>query len=243
MNVYANKKTYDLRYIDFDFKDELKLSALLGLLQESAGLSATELGFGYHALKAKGYGFIVVHTYCEFRRPIRLGDEVTVETWPLPPRHVIFERDYRVTGRGGEELAAVASRWCLVDLGSFSLLTPDKLGEANDRCPYRAEQAVVPPNWKIPHADGDEVRRFRVGCSVADHYLHVNNTHYADFFLDCFSMEELAARPVRAFRIAYAKQVKEGSEISFYRRDMGDSTVLEARTDGEPTTQFQLYFA
>ena len=150
MSAYANVKKYELRYSDFDFKDELKLSALLSLTQESAGASADELGFGYSDLKPRGLGFIVVHTYCEFRRPILLGDMLTVETWPLPPRHVIFERDYRVFGGKGEEVAALASRWCLVDLKDFTLTVPEALGEAHANCPYRAEKAVDVSVWKIP---------------------------------------------------------------------------------------------
>ena len=56
MEKYCNRKRYALRYSDFDFKDELSLFALLSLVQESAGASADELGFGYDALKKIGCG-------------------------------------------------------------------------------------------------------------------------------------------------------------------------------------------
>ena len=51
MSQYAHFKTYELRYSDFDYKDELRPSSLLGVVQESACLSADELGFGYADLK------------------------------------------------------------------------------------------------------------------------------------------------------------------------------------------------
>ncbi len=242
MSIYANVKNYELRYSDFDFKDELKLSALLALTQESAGASADELGFGYDDLKPKGLGFIVVHTYCEFRRPIALGDKLTVETWPLPPRHVIFERDYRVRDAKGEEVAALASRWCLVDLENFSLLMPEKLGEAHQKCPYRAEKSVEVPVWKIPKTDGEEVRRYVAVASDCDHYLHVNNARYADLFLDCFTMEELRSRKIGAFQIAYVKQVKEGASLVFTRKDEEGSSTLEAYADGELCSQFKVFY-
>ena len=125
--AYCNRKTYELRYSDFDFKDELTLTSLLALVQESACMSADELGFGYDDLRPLGYGFLVVNTYCKFLRPVRLGESVTIETWPLPPRHYVFERHYRVLS-GEEEVAALASRWFLVDMKTFSLLLPEKLG-------------------------------------------------------------------------------------------------------------------
>ena len=244
MGLYANFKQYPLRYSDFDFKDELKLSSLLSLAQESAGASADELGFGYSVLKPRSLGFLVVHTYCELRRAVGLGETLTVETWPLPPRHVIFERDYRVTDSAGSEVAAMASRWCLADLNTFSLLPPEALGSAHARCPYRDEKAVEVPKWKLPRiSQGDPVRSLHIENSHTDHYLHDNNAQYADFFLDCFSQEELKKRKISAFQIAYVKQLKAGDTADFFREDGERDCLLEARAGGELCTAMRLYFA
>ena len=237
---YCNRKTYELRYSDFDFKDELSLTSLLALVQESACLSANELGFGYDDLRPHNYGFLVVNTYCKFRRPVRLGETITVETWPLPPRHVIFERHYRVLSGEGE-VAALASRWCLVDMSNFALLLPDKLADVHARCPYRDEKTVEVPSWKIPKiAEGREVYRMRVGVSDCDHYMHANNTRYLDFFTDCFTMEEWGKRTISSFQISYAKQAKEGKEIVLLRQDFDGYSICEARSEGELLTQFRV---
>ncbi len=243
MEGYCNRKTYELRYSDFDFKDELTMTALLALVQESACRSADELGFGYDDLRPLNFGFLVVNTYCRLKRPIRLGENITIETWPLPPRHVIFERDYRVLS-GEEEVAAVASRWCLVDMGSFAMLTPDKMGEVHEKCPYRNEKTVEVPSWKIPKLteDAREVYTMQVRQSHCDHYMHANNTQYLDFFGDCFTMDELAARRISSFQISYQKQAKEGKELRLYRKDFDGYTVCEARADGELLTQFRVDF-
>lgn len=236
---YCHKKTYPLKWTDLDFKDEPKLSCLLSFAQEAAGSSADEIGFGYHDLLPKGLGFLVVATHCELFRAAKHGETLTVETWPLPPRHVIFERHYRI--KSGEEIiAALASRWCLVDLKDFSLCTPDVLGEIHENCPYNPEKSLEIKNWKIPKLNGAgcEALKIKVGNSHCDHYLHVNNTRYLDFFLDCFTMEELSARSVKSFRIAYNKQAKEGDTITVFRKDGGDGTsVLEAFSEGELITQ------
>ena len=243
MSEYCNTTSYYLPYSYFDFKDELKPSSLLDLAQEAATASADELGFGYADLKPEGYGFIIVNSYCEFRRPVMLGERITMQTWPLPPRRVFFERHYRALV-GDEEVAAVASRWCLVDLQSFSLLLPEAMGEAHTRCPYRAEKVVQPPAWKIPHVKyGKEIYRMRVGVSHCDHYLHANNAKYADFFFDCFTMDELRARKIKAFQITYGKQAKPGCELVLVREDTEDGAVCEVRCDGETLTQFRVWFA
>ena len=241
---YANFKSYELRYSDFDFRDALKPSALLSLVQESAAASADELGFGYKDLKPLGLGFITVATHCAYRRPVVLGDVLTIETWPLPPRHVIFERDYRVTNARGEEVAVLASRWCLVDLATFTMLPPERMGEAHARCPYRAEKSLEVTNWRLPRLSaGREVFRHTVRNSDCDHYLHANNAKYFDFFLDCFSMQELGGADIRGFQIAYAKQTKEDETLIFTREDSSGASALEARgEDGTLRTQFKLFY-
>ena len=45
--MYRHIKSFELRYTDVDAYDNLKLSSLLSFLEESACLSADELGFGY----------------------------------------------------------------------------------------------------------------------------------------------------------------------------------------------------
>lgn len=245
MSGYLHRRVYSLRYTDFDFADAFKLSSLLALVQEAACSSADELGFGYADLKPKNFGFLTVNTYCKLLHPVRIGDELTVETWPLPPRHVIFERDTRVKNQRGEEVALLASRWCLVDLKNFSLLPPEALGPAHAACPYNPERTVSPLSWKFKkfeEGEGREVSRIRVTPSKCDHYLHANNTYYADFFCDCFSFEELS-RPLDSFQIAYLKQAKPQKELVFFRKDEDFSSSLEARLDGELITQFRLNFA
>lgn len=244
MSVYCHKTDYKLRNSDFDFKDELKPSALLALTQESACLSGDELGFGYYDLQPKNFGFIIVNTYCEIDRPVSLGESLTVETWPLPPRHVIFERGYRVKSAGAT-VARLASRWCLVDLKDFSLLTPDKLGEVHTNCPYNPEKSVEVPCWKIPKLidRGEAAYALTVKNSVCDHYFHANNTRYADFFFDCFTMDELKDKKLLSFQIAYGKQAKENAEVRFYRRDGEEGvTRLEAYCGEELLSQCSVRF-
>ena len=244
MSNYRHTRQFDIRYSDSDFKDEVKLSALLSLVQEAACSSADELGFGYEALRSCGLGFLVVGTQCEFTAPVRLGETVTVETWPCPPRHAIFERDYRIKDAAGNELCALASRWCLFEFASGALRSEDALPAHKSDC-YNPEKSLSVASWKIPKiADGgEEVYRMKVCGSHCDHYMHANNARYADFFSDCFTMDELSARRVKGFAITYLRQAKEGEELVFVRKDCGNGVFLaEARHEGEPIAQFMMRF-
>lgn len=241
MSGYSFQKNFSVNYADCNFKDELRPSALLTYAQEVAGLSADELGFGYDDTIADRCGFFIVTTCCEIYKTIRPKDFLTVSTWPLPPRHAVFERDYEVK-REGERVAALASRWCLVDLDTQKLLPPERL-KAHATCPYRAEQTMT-PDWSLPRlrGEGEKVYSAVMRLSHCDHFRHVNNTKYADFFMDCFGEGELEQKRVKSFRISYVKQVKAGETLTFYRKDTGEGTALEARTDSEATTRFFVAF-
>ncbi len=242
MGIYSHQRKFTVRYSDVDSADELKPSAILSFAQEVAGTSADELGFGYQDIIPFGYGFLIVATYCEMKTPAHPTDVVCAETWPLPPRYVLFERDYRLTNEAGEEVAALASRWCLVDLKSGALLLPTVL-KAHETCPYRNEQSTSPV-WKIRKLgeEGREVYRLTAKANHFDHFHHVNNAKYADFFLDCFTEEELLKNRIKSFRITYSKQVKEGEEMVFYRSDSEGETIIELRVGGIVTTQFAVTF-
>ncbi len=242
MSDYCHEQKYKIRYSDVDFKDELKPSSVLSFAQETATTSADELGFGYEVLKKDNYAFVVVASSVEFVKPMRLGETITVQTWPLPPRLVIFERDYRFFNEQGEVCANMASRWCLINLNSFALLTPDRL-EAHARCPYRKEQTLSPV-WKVKKIEtrGEPCHRITVKNSHCDHYLHLNNAKYAELFFDCFGMDELSEREVKGLTVVYHKQIKEGSEIAFYRKDEQAQTYLEAYVGDELCTQCLITF-
>ena len=55
--MYRNIRKYDIRYTDVDFKDDIKLSSLMSVLEESACISADELGFGYADIAPRGHRF------------------------------------------------------------------------------------------------------------------------------------------------------------------------------------------
>lgn len=241
--MYRNIHTYDIRYTDVDFKDELKLSSLLSVLEESACYSADELGFGYDDISPKGIGFILANWYIELYRPIKLKEKLTVHTWPRTPKNTIFIRDFELYS-GKEKVGVGTTRWCMVDLATFSILpTSAFFGDGTNRG-YNDTHAVEFNSWRImPLKDGEKKYEKYVSYSDYDHYNHVNNTKYADMCLDAFSVQELENKHLEKVLITYVKQCKYGELIEFYRADEGNTSVIEGRVDGEPRVRVKFTFS
>ena len=239
--MYWHSKDYEIRYTDVDFNDNLKLSSLLSVMEQSACLSADELGFGYSVLQPKKLGFILVNWYIEFTKPVVLGDVLTIHTWPIKPKRLIVLRDFEFFV-GGEKVGAATSRWCLVDLNVFCMM-PSSAAFREDLV-YNDFRSIEMPTAKIPEIAGEEPSYSKfVSYSDYDHYNHANNTKYADFLLDAFSVDELAGKYVSKVRINYVKQSKYGERLEFFKQRQPDGGwVVEGRVDGELRTQMLAYF-
>jgi acyl-ACP thioesterase len=224
--VYANN--FQVKYCDVDFKDSLKISSALALMEEVACASAEELGFGYSFVKPKGYAFMVSNVCAEFIRPVPIGELVTVQTWPTPPSYVTFGREYRFVNAKGESLVNATSRWCLVDLKTNKILQ-SKTIENQDYTTYNTDKVLKAITWKISAFSCENKTpcfTLTIANSEYDHNMHVNNTRYADYCINCFKLSELATKSVKSFQISYLKQCKEGETLRFYREDMKNGEYI-----------------
>ena len=246
MEKYEHNQEFLIKYCDVDFKDEMKVSTTLAYLEEVACSSADELGFGYDFVKPRGYAFIVSNIYCEFIQPAKLGDTVRIKTWPTPPSHVVFGREYQIFSGSGELCTNASSRWCLIDLATAKLLKSDVI-DNQDYSTYNTTKLFDDLRWKIPTFKPEEGERkfiLTIANSEYDHNMHVNNTRYADYCLNCFSVDELSRMKLKRFMITYVKQVKENETLCFYRKKQDDGSYLAHgfNENGELVTQSQLWF-
>ncbi len=240
MELYEHKKEFTIKYCDSDFKDEMKLSVALALMEEVACSSADELGFGYAFVKPRGYAFMVTNVCMEFLRPITLGETVQVKTWPLPPTRATFGREYQFLSKGVVAINA-SSRWCLVDMKEGKLLL-SKAIDNQDYSTYNTTKLFENVVWKIPlfaPSEGELRYEMTVANSEYDHNMHVNNTRYADYCLNCFTIAELSEKKLKKFSITYAKQCKEGDVLRFYRKALEDGGYLVQGFNGQDETVVQ----
>lgn len=239
--MYKNIKTYDIRYTDVDFKDELKLSSLLSILEESACLSADELGFGYDDIAPRGIGFILVNWYIEIYRPMTLKDKLTVHTWPMKPKNTIVLREFEVYCNG-IKVCAATTRWCMIDLNNYAVLPTGVIFDGDTR-EYNEFRAIEHNSWRIPPIKNG-VKKYEkvVSASDYDHYFHVNNTKYADLCLDAFSVDELKDKSLGTVQITYVKQCKYGEKLEFFREDDGNVSAIEGRVGDEARVRMKVEF-
>ena len=239
--MYKNIKKYELRYTDVDAYDNLKLSSLLSFLEESACLSADELGFGYKDVAPRNIGFVLINIYVKLEKNIRLGDNFEIHTWPLKPKFGIFLRDFEIYC-GSEKVGVAVTRWCMIDVNTFKILPATAFFADCAFENYNTQRVSDFRDWKIAPLD-EEVEKLyskAVTFSDYDHYFHVNNTKYADYFLDLFSVDEHKNALFSPLQITYCKQCKIGEVLDFYRKDYDGYIIVEGRVENELRVQFKV---
>lgn len=244
MEQYIHRKQFDIRYCDVDFKDELKPSSVLAFLEDAASSSADELGFGYRFLIPNALAFMVTNVCCEFVRPISLWDNIHVATWPLPPTFVVFGREYQIFA-GEELLMSASSRWCLIDRKTGKIAQSKRI-ENQDYSTYNTSRALNVERWKLPIFDSND-GELRFSITIAnseyDHNMHVNNTRYADYCFNCFTIEELKAKRLKSFAISYVRQCFEGDVLRFYRFKAGEKVAVQGvNAQNEIVVQAEMLF-
>lgn len=240
--MYRNVKNYEIRYTDVDAFDNLKVSSLLSFLEESACSSADELGFGYADISPVNMGFVILNWFVEIYRPIKLGDKVCVHTWPIRPKFGMFSRDFEIYC-GDEKVGVCTTRWCMIDTESFSVLPASAFFDEKDFEDYNTERSVVYKVWKLSEiTEGEVAYEKNISYSDYDHYFHANNTKYADYMTDVFSLNDFNGKYIKSFQINYIKQCKIGEKLVFVKKYEDGFYRIDGKVNGEIRVQFKVFF-
>ena len=134
----------------------------------------------------------------------------------------------------------------MIDMKSGKIL-PSKAIDNQDYSTYNAARVLENVQWKIPafsREEGELKYSLTVANSEYDHNYHVNNTRYADYCFNCFTVAQLQEKKLKKFSISYLKQCKEGDVLSFYRKHLGEERYLVHgfNQKGEMVVQSQIEF-
>lgn len=200
-----------------DFQSQLKLSNLFLWLQDAASDHADSLGWGYDDLTRKEQAWVLSRIKVRFFDFPRLGDTVTVKTWPKGfQQKVFFMRDYLLTGEDGRQLAAATSAYLVIDTRTRRMVMPNTVG------------LVMPDNGGLSAIDEplehvtaveplQECYTVHAGYSMVDILGHVNNARYIDWITDCFSLEEIGAHCSGWLQVNFLNEVKPGESVTLFR--------------------------
>lgn len=228
------RHTYRIDTRDLDCFDRCRPGAVLGYLQDVAGLAAEDFGGANPQMIAKyRHCWMIARMQFTLKRPLRLHDALELHTWHRGGDGAVMYRDTDLIVDGeavGEALAA----WVLADLDTRALARMSAFPELQGTDGGALNRATRLRALRLP-GDLPEVERRALHYSDLDANSHVNNTRYADFLCDALALQ---TAPKNAFvskvQLNYLKECRAGETLLLKAGWQGDDGLVSGEgTDGE----------
>ena len=195
--------TFDsrIRFSESDSRGYLPLTGLLNYFQDASTFQSEDLGLGIEYTRERNLVWVLSAWQIVVERYPKLGEKVTVGTFPYDFKSFMGLRNFCMMDENGEYLAKANSVWSLLrtDNGKPSLPTEQMLSsyvlEEKLDMEYAPRKITLPEGGKVVDA-----------VTVKKHHLdtnhHVNNGQYVTIAIE-YLPENFVIRQMRA---EYKKQ-------------------------------------
>ena len=222
-----------IRTCDCDLSGQWRPSAVLEAMQEISGTHCALLGIGRDDLLKKGVVWVASRCELQMERYPRIGERITVRTFPRPVRLRFFPRYYLFLDAGGEVIGKAGTLWLLMDIhtrqaipaGEIAALLPDN---SDLPAPMPLPAAVGPLEGK------ESVSAYAPLYTDLDANGHVNNTRYADWLCNALGVDCMQKHQLRSLVLNYNAEVLPEHSLSLRLTQSGPLFRL-AVTRGEKT--------
>ena len=202
-------------------------ASLLRFAQDAAGDHCKKLGADWDTMAAKGLFWAVIRQRMEVTRLPKVGETVTVKTWPMPTTRVAYPRASVGLDEAGNELFKVMSLWVIMDMRTRAMIRPDKSGVDVQGVVLGGELAA-PAGLNFKDLPGETLRT--VGFTELDVNGHMNNARYLDWLCDLLPSDFHREHPMKAVTICYLNEALEGQQVSL-RWEKGDTLQVEGSVE------------
>ena len=235
-------KQFHIQTFETDAFQRLKLSRILAYLQEVAGDHSRLLGTGREELAVQNLFWAVLRHRVQITRLPKAGEDVTVETWPMPTTRTAFPRSAVAYDREGKELFRSISLWVLMDTARRGMVLPGKSGVHVEGL-LRGSELAVPGSLTPRSMQNQQCRQVRF--SDLDCNGHMNNCRYLDWAADTLPGSFHSAHSPREFSVRYLSEAREGEKIALFWEltQEGGLTVDAHRQTGDTQGEHSRVFS
>lgn len=201
-----------VRYSELNHQREiLSASSIINYFQDCSTFQSEELNRGLSYLNSENKMWLLNSWQVEIHKSLRLGDYITIGTWPYDFKGFYGYRNFIILDERKEMAAVANSIWVYLDLVSGRpAKIPENFGETSGygiEPPYPMEYS----NRKIElSGEFTPLPSFTVTKSNIDSYSHVNNGQYIKMAEEYLSDNFM----IKTMRAEYKMQAKLGDVIT-----------------------------
>lgn len=182
---YFCDETFRVRSYEAGVDNTASLPTLCNYLQEAAGISADELGWGIRELQERGVTWMLSRLHLRIGKRTPWGTNVKVRTWPSGMKgRLLAKRCFMAEDDAGDEVLRAYSEWMYVDVRAQKILRlPDTFASlVPEGTPDVVLDDIGGKVAKLPEITSSV--EIIVRGSDLDFNDHVNNVHYPEWMLE-----------------------------------------------------------
>ncbi len=226
---------YTLRYGDLNRNGNVRLGAILDILQDIAGRHSSSVGYSYDVLYEKSIAWLMQGWRVKTISALDYDYPVRVKTGIMNVKRFTSERKYEIWQNGELKLIATAD-WFTVDITKLKpILVPQEILVAYDTV---TEESNDLPFIKLrPEIDTEFIKEAKVEDRDLDQNQHVNNAKSAEILSDGLYDSSIPSE----IRITYRKAVMPENKMLICYTKQDDGYYLELKNENnEPCVLMQL---
>jgi len=240
--IYRKKHTVQVS--DVDFSRKLRLSTMFVYFQDMATEHAERLGVGRDILQKDNLIWVLTSARADIERYPVWNENIFIETWPLQPDKVNFERDFLVYDEDNNIIARAVTNWVIIDVNSRRLKRSKVI---NVEFPDAGRERSIDCTLGRISSNGNmsEAYRKTVGYSDIDMNEHLNNSKYLDYIMDCFSVEDHKNYFTKSIEVNYIHEALPSETIILKKGiddEDGSTVYVEGINDGNNSAVFKSRF-
>ena len=213
-------ETFALRTSMCDMSGQWRPSAILEAMQETATAHCRRLGLTREYTDSLGIAWVLSRSRVVLNRAPRLNETISVETWPLPPKHLFYPRINAFRDTDGALIGEATSLWLLMDLETRRVVNSEPVHE---RLPENADMpAGIPLGAARPLAGEAKESVFMPPYADFDLNGHVNNTRYLDWTCSALGHGVMRDYRLAEFAIGYEREIRPDEAIRAELVRVGD---------------------
>lgn len=204
-------RDYEIDAIHVDCYGRLKPSVLLYFAQEIAGEHCIGLGTDWDTLNKVNLFWALIRIKVQISRLPKLGQTITVHTWPMPETRTAYPRCTVAYDKDGNECFKIIALWVLMDTKNRTMVLPGRSGITVAGTLQGGEPDAP---RALPVHPGENTTVKTVGFGELDRNLHMNNTKYLDWAMDLVDADFHKRHDLKEFTICYLSEARHQQQIT-----------------------------
>ena len=231
------KHNFEIGFSDVGNSNKLTNTALIGMLEDIAGMHSNLVGYGMNNIQETGLTWILLNWKVRiFSRP-NYGETVNIETWSRKCIKIYCYRDFRIYDKSGNLVAIATSRWLLLDSKTMSIMkiTPEILDKYSSENISVFEDELEVDKIPYPKVEASNTFTYTIARRDIDINNHLHNLYYLDLAYEALPENIYQNSEFNSIEILYKKEIKYNTKIKCLYYYFNNEHYVAIKNEDEST--------